>query len=56
MRIAIMTALVCAITAGSLWAETAAKPLADVVFADQKSRTLADFPDQTVAVWGMCKS
>ncbi len=59
MRIAILAvlvcALVCALSAGGLWAAET-KPLNDYVFTDQKARTLADFPDQTVAVWGMCKS
>ncbi len=55
MRIAILAALVCVLSVGSLWAAET-KPLSDHVFTDQKARTLADFPGQTVAVWGMCKS
>lgn len=55
MRLALTTALICAL-AGGLWAEAAANPLADFTFADQKARSLSDFPSQAVAVWGMCKS
>lgn len=54
MRTAILIALTCAL-AGGLWAEASANPLAEYTFTDQKSRSLADYPGQSVAVWGMCK-
>lgn len=54
MRTAILIALTCAL-AGGLWAEASANPLAEYTFSDQKSRSLADYPGQSVAIWGMCK-
>ncbi len=56
MRIVLLTALLCVFSVGSLWAAAAANPLGDYAFTDQKARSLADFPGQTVAIWGMCKS